>query len=56
MIDSYFLILSFTSTLNEWNEKLNGLASEHLDNVWVGVIILGIIMAFVIFGINTLSK
>ncbi len=56
MINYGFQILGIIDKLNEWNEKLNGLASEHLDNVWVGVIILGIIMAFVIFGINTLSK
>lgn len=52
MIDSYFLILSFTSTLNEWNEKLNSFFDGNLNNVWSGALIFGVLMfvSFIVIG------
>ncbi len=52
MIDSYFLILSFTSTLNEWNEKLNSFFDKNLNNVWSGALIFGVLMflGFIVIG------
>ncbi len=56
MINNYFQILGIIDKLNEWNDQLNGFAAEHMDNVWVGVLILAGIMAVAVWGINTLSK
>ena len=52
MIDSYFLILSFTSTLNEWNEKLNSFFDGNLNDVWSGALIFGVLMflGFIVIG------
>lgn len=56
MSNYYLQILGIIDKLNEWNEQLNGFASEHMDNVWVGVAVLGVIMAVAIWGINALNK
>ena len=56
MSNYYLQILGIIDKLNEWNEQLNGFASEHMDNVWVGVAILGVIMIVAVWGINTLNK
>ena len=52
----YPYILGIVDKLNDWNEKLNDLASEHLDNVGVGVVVLGVILFVSMWGINTLNK
>ena len=56
MLDKYIYIIGIIDTLNDWNEKLNNFASEHMDNVWTGVLILGILIVIAVFGINTLNK
>ncbi len=56
MINYYFQILSLVDKLNEWNDKLNEFAAGHMDNVWTGVAIIGVIMVIVVWGINTLNK
>ena len=43
-------------TINEWNEKLNKFAADHMDNVGVGTAVAGIILIMAIWGINTLNK
>lgn len=49
-------ILGITETLNDWNEKLNNLVGGHMDNVWVGALIVGIVFVVSAWGINTLNK
>lgn len=51
-----FQILGIIDKLNEWNEKLDGFASEHLDSVWTGTALLGIIIVIAVWGVNTLNK
>jgi len=49
-------VLGIIDKLNDWNEKLNGFASEHLDNVWVGALAVGIIFVVGCWGVNALNK
>ncbi len=56
MYNFYPLILSFMDTLNDWNEKLNGFAEKHLNNVGVGTAIIGIIFVVAVWGIGALNK
>ena len=56
MVSYYIQILGIIDKLNEWNEQLNGFASEHLDSVWVRKKKKkGIILVYV-WGFNTLNK
>ncbi len=55
-MNNYALILGIMDTLNDWNEKLNGFASSHMDNVFVGAAAVGIIFVVAAWGINTLNK
>ena len=50
------MILGFVDTLNDWNERLNGWASSHMDNVWFGIAILAGILLVSFWGIGTLNK
>ncbi len=55
MITFYPYILGIIDTLNDWNEKLNGFAADHLDNAGVGTaVVIGIfiISAYVISALN----
>lgn len=48
--------LSIVDRLNELNEKLNDFLGNKMDNVVVGVVILGVIIIIAFFGINELNK
>ena len=55
MVTFYPYILGIIDTLNDWNEKLNGFAADHLDNAAVGTaVVIGIfiISAYVISALN----
>lgn len=56
ILNKYLLILGIIDTLNEWNEKLNKFSAEHLDNVGVGTIIVVVLVAIAILGIQSLNK
>ena len=56
MNDSLIYILGITETLNEWNEKLNNFVSGHMDNAWMGAVIVGVVFVVAAWGINTLNK
>ena len=56
MSSQMFQVLGIIDKLNEINEKLNGYAAGHMDNVWVGVAIIGVLMLVVVWGINILNK
>ncbi len=53
---NYIQVLGIIDKLNEWNEQLNGFASEHLDSVWVGTAILAVLIVAAVWGIQTLNK
>lgn len=52
----YPYILGIMDTLNEWNEKLNDFAANHMDNVGTGTLILGAIFIISFWGIKELNK
>ena len=52
----YPLVLGIMDTLNEWNEKLNAWSAEHLDNVGVGTIVIGVIFVVGAWTISVLNK
>ena len=57
MIVQYFpMVLGIIDTLNDWNEKLEGWASSHMDNVWFGIAILAGILVVSFWGIGALNK
>ena len=56
MLNKYLLTLGIIDTLSKWNEELNKFASEHLDNVAVGTLIIGIIIFVSFIGIGSLNK
>ena len=56
MNSSFPYILGIMETLNEWNEKLSGFVGGHLDNVWFGALIVGIVFVVGAWGISVLNK
>jgi len=52
----YSLILGIVEKINDLNEKFNGLAADHLDNVWTGVAILAVILVVSFWAIGALNK
>lgn len=56
MYNIYPMILGIIDQLNDWNEKLNSLASEHMDNVVVGTVIFFGILLIMFWGIGSLNK
>ena len=53
---NYIYILGIIEKLNEWNEKLDAFSAAHLDNVFVGTIILGVLIAVAYFAIGFFNK
>ena len=56
MNNLYPQVLGIMDTLNEWNEKLNKFAGEHLDNVLVGTVVLFAIIVVAFWAIGALNK
>lgn len=56
MINNYALILGLMDTLHDWNDKLNGFASDHMDNVAIGTVIVGVLIVIAFWGVQTLNK
>jgi len=56
MNDLFPMILGIIDQLNDWNEKLNSFASEHMDNVIVGTVIFFGILLVMFWGIGSLNK
>lgn len=49
-------ILGITETLNEWNDKFNSFAAEHLDNPIVATVIVIAVFFIAAWGIRVLNK
>jgi hypothetical protein len=49
-------ILGITETLNEWNEKLSDLVGGHMDNAFMGALVVGVVFVVAAWGISTLNK
>ena len=56
MINKYSLILGIVDKTEEWNEKLNAFAGEHMDNVLIGSLVVGVLIFVAFSGINALNK
>lgn len=56
MYNLYPQILGIIDKLNEWNDELSKFASEHMDNVGFGTLMLGALIIVAFWGINTLNK
>ena len=56
MNDLFPMILGIIDQLNDWNEKLNSFASEHMDNVIIGTVIFFGILLVMFWGIGSLNK
>ncbi len=51
-----FQILGLLDKLNDWNDKLSGLASKYMDNVGFGTIAVIGLFAIGCWGVSTLNK
>ena len=49
-------VLGIIDKINELNDKFNAFAAEHLDNVWAGVAVLGVIIVVAFWGICFFNK
>lgn len=56
MYKYYPMILGIMDKIEEWDEKLNAFAAEHMDNVLVGTLMLGLIILVAFYGIGELNK
>ena len=56
MISNYSFILGIIDKLNEWNDKLNGIASKYMDNVVAGTIIGFVIIVVAFLAVEELNK
>ncbi len=56
MIKFYPVVLGIVDILNEWNEKLNGFADEHMGSVGVGTLLFFALLGLGFYGISTFNK
>ena len=56
MSNYYVQVLGIADKINELNDKLNNFSTENMDNIWVGVAIMGVLLVLAVWGINTLNK
>ena len=56
MYKYYPTILGIVDQLNEWNEKLNKIADEHLGGVGVGTILFFGLLLLGFYIVNTFNK
>lgn len=56
MYKYYFYMLGIVDKLNEWNDKLDKLASKYMDNVVSGTVIGGIIIVVSFWAVAELTK
>lgn len=56
MYKYYPMILGIMDKIEEWNDKLNAFAAEHMDNVLVGTLMLGLLILVAFYGIGALNK
>ncbi len=56
-LSNYILIASKLSKLiDQWNDKLNAFAAEHMDSPWMGPVVLGVLFVFAYWGIKSLAN
>ena len=56
MYKFYPAVLGIVDLLNDWNEKLNAFADEHMGNVGVGTLLFFLLLGLAFYGINTFNK
>jgi len=52
----YPVLLGIVDQLNDWNDKLNKFADEHMGNVGVGTLLFFALLAVAFFGVAELNK
>ena len=52
----YPVLLGIVDQLNDWNDKLNKFADEHMGNVGVGTLIFFALLGVAFFGVAELNK
>lgn len=55
-MNKYMLILGLMDVIEDWNEKLNSFSAENLDNVWIGMVIVVVLVIFGWWGVSYFSK
>ena len=56
MIKYYIAMLGIVDKLNEWNDKLNQIASKYMDNVVTGTIIGFVIIVVAFWAVGELNR
>lgn len=56
MFRYYPMLLGIVDQLNEWNDKLNKIADEHMGSVGVGTLLFFLLLGVAFFGIGTFNK
>ncbi len=56
MNNYYPQIIGIVDRLNDLNEKINSFLEGKIDNVFVGTLIIGVIIAVAFWGIRELNK
>ena len=49
-------ILNMTKLIEDWNNKLNGLADKYLNNVGIGTVIFGLLLVGGCWAVSYLTK
>lgn len=56
MSNYYPQIMGIVDRLNELNERINGIIGDKSDNVFIGILIFGGIIAITFWGIRVFNK
>lgn len=57
MINNFYpYILGITETINELNEKINSFVGGHMDNAFIGALVVGVVFVVSAWGISVLNK
>lgn len=56
MYKYYPVMLGIVDTLNEWNDKLNKMADEYMDNVGFGTLIFFALLGVAFFAVGSFNK
>lgn len=55
-LNKLLLIASFSDLLEDWNEKLDSIASQYMDSPFFGALVVIVIFAFGCWAISYLTK
>lgn len=55
-MNKLLLIVTFSETIEKWNDKLDSLASEYMDSPFFGALVVIIVFIFGCWAISYLTK